>query len=73
MDEPYQLPPPETAGATLFAQPRPWWDIRWPWERVPGEYWSPYAETGRFGGGGLMEWICWILSLVGLAPAACQG
>lgn len=73
MDEPYQLPPPETAGATLFAQPRPWWDIRWPWERVPGEYWSPYAETGRFGGGGLMEWICWILSLVGLEPAACQG
>jgi hypothetical protein len=54
VDEPYQLPPPGTAGA-LFSSPAP--------EAAPaGEYWSPNTDTGRFGGGSIWHWLrCWFV------------
>ena len=47
---PYQLPPPNYPGSLVFT-PLP--------EATPvGQYWSPYAEGGRYGGGGMAEWLC---------------
>ena len=45
-----------------------------PNQEPPGEYWSPYADAGRFGGGGILEWlrnaICAFLSWIGLPCSA---
>jgi len=64
--EPYQLPPPGTQDALLNPVPAA--------QSPPGEYWSPYADGGRFGGGGILEWlrsaICSFLSWLGLPCSA---
>lgn len=46
---PAQLPPPGTDGALLRPVP----------SGAPstGEYWSPFGRWGRFGGGGVLEWL----------------
>jgi hypothetical protein len=47
---PYQLPPPNYPGSLLFT-PLP--------DATPvGQYWSPYADGGQYGGGGVAEWFC---------------
>jgi len=47
---PYQLPPPNYPGALVFT-PLP--------NATPiGQYWSPYAEGGRYGGGSVGQWFC---------------
>ena len=47
---PYQLPPPNYPGSLVFT-PLP--------EATPvGQYWSPYPDGGRYGGGGVAEWLC---------------
>jgi len=47
---PYQLPPPNYPGALVFT-PVP--------DATPiGQYWSPYANGGRYGGGGVGQWFC---------------
>ena len=49
---PYQLPPPNYPNSLLFT-PVP--------DATPvGQYWSPYAEGGRYGGGGVGEWFCMV-------------
>lgn len=46
---PYQLPPPNYPGS-LLAEPAP--------EATPiGQYWSPYADGGRYGGGSVLAWF----------------
>src|SRR5437870_64741 len=51
---PYQLPPPNYPIALVFT-PVP--------DATPvGQYWSPYADGGRYGGGGVAEWFCSIWS-----------
>jgi cell wall-associated NlpC family hydrolase len=45
---PYQLPPPGQEGA-LVTTP-----VTGP---APGQYWSPYADGGRYGGGSALEWL----------------
>ncbi len=67
IDEPYQLPPPGTTGALL--QPAP---SEAGLQEVGGEYWSPYAAEGRFGGGGILAWFCDWLTWLGYRPAWCQ-
>jgi hypothetical protein len=47
---PYQLPPPNYPNSLLFT-PLP--------AATPiGQYWSPYADGGQYGGGGVAEWFC---------------
>jgi hypothetical protein len=47
---PYQLPPPNYPGSLIFT-PLP--------DATPiGQYWSPYADGGQYGGGGVAEWFC---------------
>lgn len=47
---PFQLPPPNYPDSLVFT-PVP--------DATPvGQYWSPYTEGGRYGGGGVGEWIC---------------
>jgi hypothetical protein len=46
--EPYQLPPPGVAGALVRTLPD---------DATRGEYWSPYQQTGRFGGGAIWAWL----------------
>jgi murein DD-endopeptidase MepM/ murein hydrolase activator NlpD len=47
---PYQLPPPGYPGALVFT-PIP--------NATPsGQYWSPYADGGRYGGGSVGAWFC---------------
>lgn len=51
---PYQLPPPNYPNSLVFT-PVP--------DATPvGQYWSPYADGGRYGGGGVAEWFCSIWS-----------
>lgn len=46
---PFQLPPPNYPGS-LLAEPAP--------EATPvGQYWSPYQDGGRCGGGRVIEWF----------------
>ena len=47
---PYQLPPPGYPNALVFT-PIP--------NATPaGQYWSPYADGGRYGGGSVGAWFC---------------
>lgn len=47
---PYQLPPPGYPGALVFT-PIP--------NATPaGQYWSPYADGGQYGGGSVGAWFC---------------
>jgi hypothetical protein len=47
---PYQLPPPGYPNALVFT-PIP--------NATPvGQYWSPYADGGRYGGGSVGTWFC---------------
>jgi hypothetical protein len=47
---PYQLPPPNYPNALVFT-PVP--------NATPvGQYWSPYAEGGQYGGGSVGAWFC---------------
>jgi hypothetical protein len=51
---PYQLPPPNYPNSLVFT-PEP--------AATPvGQYWSPYAHGGKYGGGGMGEWLCSIWS-----------
>lgn len=69
--EPYQLPPPGTDDALVFPDDRGrQWE--WPWQATPGEYWSPNPEAGRFGGGAVLAWLCWLLGLIGGYPDWCS-
>ncbi len=47
---PYQMPPPNYPGSLVFT----------PAPAAPpvGQYWSPFADGGRYGGGGVGQWIC---------------
>jgi hypothetical protein len=47
---PYQLPPPNYPGALVFTPV--------PGATPIGQYWSPYADGGRYGGGGVGQWFC---------------
>jgi murein DD-endopeptidase MepM/ murein hydrolase activator NlpD len=47
---PYQLPPPNYPNSLLFTP--------LPAATPVGQYWSPYANGGRYGGGGVAEWFC---------------
>jgi hypothetical protein len=47
---PYQLPPPNYRGALVFTPA--------PGATPVGQYWSPYADGGRYGGGGVGQWFC---------------
>jgi hypothetical protein len=47
---PYQLPPPNYPDSLIFTP--------LPAATPVGQYWSPYAEGGQYGGGGLAEWFC---------------
>lgn len=47
---PYQLPPPDYPHSLVFA-PTP--------NATPtGQYWSPFANGGQYGGGSVGEWFC---------------
>jgi hypothetical protein len=46
---PYQLPPPGQEGALVITPA--------PGQSPPGQYWSPYADGGRYGGGSALEWL----------------
>lgn len=47
---PYQLPPPNYPNSLVFT-PIP--------AATPiGQYWSPYADGGKYGGGAVGEWFC---------------
>jgi hypothetical protein len=51
---PYQLPPPNYPNSLVFT-PGP--------AATPiGQYWSPYADGGRYGGGSIGEWFCAVWS-----------
>jgi hypothetical protein len=47
---PYQLPPPNYPGALVFTPV--------PGATPIGQYWSPYADGGQYGGGGVGAWFC---------------
>jgi murein DD-endopeptidase MepM/ murein hydrolase activator NlpD len=47
---PYQLPPPNYPNSLVFTPP--------PAATPVGQYWSPYADGGQYGGGGIGEWFC---------------
>jgi len=47
---PYQLPPPNYPGALVFTPV--------PGATPIGQYWSPYADGGSYGGGGVGQWFC---------------
>ncbi len=49
---PYQLPPPNYPESLVFT-PVP--------DATPiGQYWSPYADGGHYGGGGVGDWFCMV-------------
>ena len=47
---PYQLPPPGEPSALVFTPV--------PNATPAGQYWSPYADGGRYGGGSVTAWFC---------------
>lgn len=47
---PYQLPPPGEPSALVFTPV--------PNATPAGQYWSPYADGGRYGGGSVRAWFC---------------
>ena len=47
---PYQLPPPNYPSALVFTPV--------PGATPIGQYWSPYADGGSYGGGGVGQWFC---------------
>jgi murein DD-endopeptidase MepM/ murein hydrolase activator NlpD len=47
---PYQLPPPNYPDSLVFTP--------LPAATPVGQYWSPYADGGQYGGGGVGEWFC---------------
>jgi hypothetical protein len=47
---PYQLPPPNFPGSLVFTPV--------PGATPIGQYWSPYADGGQYGGGGGGQWFC---------------
>jgi murein DD-endopeptidase MepM/ murein hydrolase activator NlpD len=47
---PYQLPPPNFPSALVFTPV--------PNSTPVGQYWSPYADGGQYGGGGVGQWFC---------------
>lgn len=47
---PYQLPPPGHPNALVFTPV--------PGATPAGQYWSPYADGGRYGGGDVSAWLC---------------
>jgi murein DD-endopeptidase MepM/ murein hydrolase activator NlpD len=47
---PYQLPPPNYPNALVFTPV--------PASPPVGQYWSPYADGGKYGGGSVGEWFC---------------
>src|SRR5262249_3369835 len=51
---PYQLPPPNYPNASVFTPV--------PATTPVGQYWSPYADGGQYGGGGVAEWFCSVWS-----------
>jgi len=47
---PYQLPPPNYPNALVFTPIS---------DATPvGQYWSPYADGGQYGGGSVGDWFC---------------
>lgn len=62
--EPYQLPPPGVAGALVRTLPD---------DAARGQYWSPYQQVGRFGGGTIWDWLrgalCWLFPWFGFCSA----
>jgi hypothetical protein len=47
---PYQLPPPNYPDSLVFTP--------LPAATPVGQYWSPYADGGQYGGGDVGEWFC---------------
>jgi hypothetical protein len=47
---PYQLPPPNYPNSLVFTPG--------PGATPVGQYWSPYADGGQYGGGGVGQWFC---------------
>ena len=48
-DAPYQLPPPGQPGSLVLTPE--------PGAAPVGQYWSPFADGGRYGGGSAVEWL----------------